>query len=219
MSFWPLPKILVERLHAGASRGPCVELGAGGGAFARRLRALGLRPILLDRRPMPSTTGARVQADLRRLPLRSRAVGLLILANTLRQVTPSEWPAAADEAACAARSRGCLVVLEDEPEARDEAEGCYRSALRLLDRAEPGRGRPLPAAVVERALVESWGAPVLSLVAENTERVLDPLAPLRWMRARRGIAESELEELEENVRRFGMSYGRFWVRAFEQGKR
>lgn len=221
MSFWPLPTSLIECFRAAARRGPVVELGAGAGGFARRLRSLGLEALLLDLHPSGGFSFPSVCGDLLKLPLREESAGLLILANSLRHVRMRDRRKLAPEVEGALAAGGAVAILEDAPEAANPRESNYREALALLARFDPGRSGAL-APETARALFEpEFGAPAQEGRRGNEERVENPLAPLHWMRARPRLpfAVQELEDLEASVRRWGMAYGDFWYQVYVKGAR
>ncbi|HEX9641432.1 MAG TPA: methyltransferase domain-containing protein, partial [Candidatus Krumholzibacteria bacterium] len=84
MSFWPLAKSLTDLLVASRALGPLVELGCGRGEFARRLEALGLPIVLLDRdrnalsvaRALSLSAGAAC-GTVQELPLQDASVGAI----------------------------------------------------------------------------------------------------------------------------------------------
>lgn len=219
MSFWPFPKNLLAELHAGASIGPWVEIGAGDGRLCTRLSqavrpglALDLRPALLL--GMPRALGG----DARALPLLDGSLGACLFADVMRHLRPEDRARAALECARVLRPGGRVLVLEDDPEARDAAEQNYRSVLDLLAAYDPSRGAALAIDRATESMLEHVGVCTLSGVAENEESVVDPLAPLRWMRARTSAENitlgSRLDALEEAVQAHGMRYGRFAFAVF-----
>lgn len=220
MSFWPLPTNLAESLLAAARRGPLVELGSGGGGFARRLRAMGVDPLCIDLRPPAIGDRHRfVTADLRQLPLAAGSAEGLVLANTLRHLNRSEWPDVAAEVYAATRPGGIAVVLEDDPVARSRAEENYRDAWRLLAAMTPDRGTVATREECLRSWRPRWGDAVSEGDAQNEETVNDPLAPVLWLQSRtpRGPRAREVADLAASVRRWGMEYGRFWFCVFSKG--
>jgi SAM-dependent methyltransferase len=221
MSFWPLPTILIDRLRETTRHGAALELGAGEGRFAARLRTLGLRPVLVDRRWLGTATVPRIQADVTALPVRPGGAGLIALANALRHVDPDQWPALAREAWGALAPRGSIVILEDDPRADDAAEGNYRWALRLLASVDPTRGDALDSSTVRERLSPRWGEPEVMGEAANAEAVERPLAPVAWMGSRMSLPfpRGELRKLESSIHRSGMAYGKFWFHVYRRGPR
>jgi len=209
-----------------------VEVGAGRGAFAMRLGALGFHPLLLDcdvvglhrvreEVTRQGTRGAKIAAEARRLPFADGTLGAIVLADTLRQISRPRWAETARELRRALADGAYLLLLEDEPEGRGRSEENYRLALRLLARVDPTRHHPVLAAdEVRRELQPVFSRPWAEGRQENTLEVEDPFVPLRWMRqelGRRGEAEPpELPRLEERVRRHGMRYGRYWYQIYRR---
>jgi SAM-dependent methyltransferase len=212
MSFWPLPKSLVEALAASRRRGPVVELGSGEGRFTRRLASLGLDAIGLDLRRPPGPTGPFVNADLDLLPFANGSVGAFVLADVLRHRPSATWPALARSLHEATAPGGVTVILEDHPRADDRAQENYRRTLGLLARVDASRGDVLSPRCMDDFGGPPWPPPVLAGEALNTEAVDDPATPLRWLRARagQGVVARELQALDTAVRRWGMAYGRYW---------
>jgi len=208
MSFWPFPNNLAELLQAAAVRGPLVEIGAGEGPLARRLREIGVPTIELDLAPVPRRPGvAQLRADAAALPWTALRGGV-VLGNCVRH-----WPGprriAAVREIWRSLDRGAIAaVFEDDPAAGDEAEDNYREALRLLADADPSRGVALGLEEFAASVRPIWGEPEAVIHARNAENVADPMAPLRWLRAR-GTGP-RLERLESAVARHGMAYGAYW---------
>ena len=218
MSFWPFPTTLRAELRHGAARGPVIELGAGEGDLARRLRSLDLDVVTLDRDPrLP----ADVLGDLRRLPFADRSAGVLVLGDVLRHLDP----VSRDEAAWSCRHvlarEGRVVVLEDDPEARDRAEANYRETLAMLSDLVARRG---PARRIDR-LTGPWrglfGEPVARGASDNETPVRDPLEPIRWMRSAScadRVFRERLDRLAASVETDGMRYGRYCFEVFAEDR-
>jgi hypothetical protein len=211
MSFWPLATSLAEALRGAAERGPLIELGAGDGAFAARLRQLDLAVVGIDRRR--DALGCAIAADLRHLPLRHQSIGGFVAANALRHLRPAELRRLASEARGSARSGGIFAVLEDDPQAPDAATANYHEALRLLAASDRSRGVLLSRADCEAALRDAWPHVVSSGRGRNELSVQDPQLPLRWLDAHlppTAAFRARLRALRECVGAEGMSYGDFW---------
>jgi SAM-dependent methyltransferase len=219
MSFWPLPTSLIEALRAASKRGAVVELGAGEGRFARRLEQLGLQPVLVDRSRFAPAGRLRVCAELSALPLRTEVSGLLVLANTLRHVAAPDCAPSIRETWRALAPGGSLLILEDDPRARDGAEMNYRSALRLLARVDRSRGVTVEADRARRSVAPICGDPRAAGRVSNQEEVEDPAMPLRWLRAQAPWLTGEIDDLEAAVQRDGMAYGAYWFQVYQKESR
>jgi SAM-dependent methyltransferase len=212
MSFWPLPKNLLEHFVAGSRCGLSVELGAGDGAFRSRLTALGIDVLALDLQagPLRALPIPCVCANVIALPFPADSVGLMTAANLWRHLSPADRAVAFREASRVLCHQGCIVLLEDAPKARDRSEDNYRRCLDLLARADSTRGASISLAsqlaVADDAGLELRGHGEF----DNSTELHDPQLPLRWLH-RHPMAEDwrhELEELSDAVRRDGMKVGR-----------
>lgn len=219
MSFWPLPRSLTDPLLAVAGLGPCLELGAGRGLLARRLRETGVPVHCIDiAAPESPWPGGGALADMLRLPLADAAAGAVVLGNSLRHVLADGGEQLSAECWRVLVEYGVLAVLEDEPGAHSEAEANYRRTLELLCRVDPSRGPALSSQQSLGLLSRRFGAPELEAALPNQESIEDPELPLRWLRARL-LGSSllvELESLERSVRRHGMSYGSYWIQLYRR---
>lgn len=210
MSFWPLVTSLVDRLRDAQRGAPLVDLGCGEGSFSRRLNSLGLQPLLLDRQP--DLRALDLRGDALDLPFRDASLGGAVAANLLRQLGPRERQRFARECARAVRPRGVLLVLEDSPQANDEAEANYRRALALLSEVDPERGPAVAMGELEENLRTHWPYRLEAGSQLNEETVQDPMSPMRWLLAQPRCDESlrrRTRELCERVSQWGMSYGRY----------
>lgn len=215
MSFWPLAKSSRERARALAGHGCVVELGAGEGAFADRLASLGVRPVLVDPRPLPAHgRWPRVRAASPCLPLRDASCGLIVLANTVRHLDGDELGEHAREWRRCLAPGGELWVLEDDPDDDGPAARNYRRCLELLARTGPGRGGALGWEQARDRLSPVLGEAVDHYRETNRTPVEDALAPLGWMRAVGRVPAGEISALERDVVREGMAYGRYWFGAW-----
>ena len=204
MSFWPFPKIILDELQAGLACGVGIEIGAGEGRLTRRLAACGIPLHTMDRRPT-----AELCADACALPFAAGSVGLFVAGNLLRHLAEPQRARFLVEAAAALTVGGRLLLLEDDPQAREPAESNYRRALSLLSDADPTRGAALELDGVLAARPDSLSAPVVDQSVDNEEPIEDPSAPLRWLSSRGFATRAGFRELAEAVARDGMSYGRF----------
>ena len=113
---------------------------------------------------------------------------------------------------------GVVVVLEDVVDARDPAEANYRRAMELLRAVDATRGPVADVDDLSAALREQLGEAIVRGESENEETLVDPLAPVHWMRARidageRGLAR-DLDVLAAEIARHGMRIGRYAHRVF-----
>jgi SAM-dependent methyltransferase len=210
MSFWPFPKTLLDELRSGLAHGTGIDLGSGDGELAARLLTEDIGLFTCDLRGPAS-----IRLDARRLPFGTSRLGAVLAANLLRHLEPHERVGVASECARSLAPGGRLVLLEDLPEGRNEAESNYRRALELLAGADPDRG----AAISLDLTVSSLPAglePELDLQCENRERPRDVDLPLRWLAARGHAGSPDLQALEAAVRDHGMSYGLYRVCVFRR---
>ena len=105
--------------------------------------------------------------------------------------------------------KGRLLLLEDDPEARNRAERNYRLALEYLSNADPTRGAALDLDPVLAEKPDGLSSVIVDLKTENEETIEDPAAPLRWLAARGFAEQSGFREFERAVACDGMSYGRY----------
>jgi len=212
MSFWPFPRSLTEALARAARRGPILEPGAGEGRLHRRLRQAGIASLPLDLRVHPGVT--RLRADVRALPLRRGRTGGLVLGNLVRHLDARGTGSLAAAAWDALAPGGGILVLEDDPDATRPAEVNYRRALQLLASADPTRGPALSADDFVSRVEGNWGPPDEVARVANVERVVDPVAPVRWLQAHR--PGPDVDALAAAVAREGMAYGGFWCARWER---
>jgi hypothetical protein len=204
MSFWPFPKIILDELRAGLRRGIGIEVGSGDGRLSRRLGDCGIFLHALDLQ-----APAEVRADARALPIATAGVGLIVVGNLLRHLSEGERVGFLFEADAALAAGGRLLLLEDDPEARNAAERNYRRALGYLRDADDTRGAALDLDQLLAARPDSLSTLVVDLRVENEELIEDDVAPLRWLAARGFARRDGFREFEESVERDGMSYGRY----------
>jgi len=230
-----------------------MELGAGNGALAERLKSMDLLPPLLfdhdgallraalvrlhggkgERFDAPRKLAA-VTAQAEHLPLADASLSGAVVADLLRQIPRSRRTSVAQELFRSLRPGGCVILLEDAPAARNEAEKNYRRALALLAQAQPWRAEATMEPTEGRSLFSPFfGAPSDEGSQDNRLEVADPSAPLRWLREwsrqqRRGEAllaerwsrfQEELDQLEKDVETHGMRYGQYWYQIFQRNTR
>jgi SAM-dependent methyltransferase len=223
MSFWPLAKSLTDLLVASRALGPLVELGCGRGEFARRLEALGLPIVLLDRdrnalsvaRALSLSAGAACGTVQE---LQDASVGAIACSNLLRHCRES-WERVGEECERVMAEGALFVVLEDDAEDEAVAASNYRLTLDLLASADPTRGPALAASEIERLCTPRFGEAILSGSCQNELEIDDAQLPLRWLAARELDAQQRLalERLTRRVERYGMSYGRYFYRVYRRG--
>lgn len=202
MSFWPFPKILLDELRSGLECGVGIEVGAGEGRLSHRLADCGIHLHTLDLR-----APAEFRADARALPITTGGAGLIVAGNLLRHLSEEDRVGFLIQADNALADRGRLLLLEDDPEARNAAELNYRCALEYLRDADANRGAALD---LDRVLVsrpDGLLTVVVDVRVDNEEVIEDELAPLHWLAARGFARQDGFRELEEAVARDGMSYG------------
>lgn len=212
MSFWPFPRSLADALRRARNRGPVVEAGAGDGRLTQRIAEVVGEVWPLDLVSRPGLT--RVQADARHLPVGPGRLGAVVMGNLARHLDPDSTVAMARSAWTSVAPGGMLAILEDEPEATSPREANYRQALRLLAVADPTRNPALaPEDLLDR-IPAPWTDPHLERGLPNRERVLDPHAPVDWLRAHR--PGPEVDALARDVAEHGMAYGPWWVARWER---
>ncbi|HKK72622.1 MAG TPA: class I SAM-dependent methyltransferase [Candidatus Krumholzibacteria bacterium] len=218
MSFWPFPTNLRDELARAADLGPVVEAGAGDGRLSVHLRSLGWAVVSLDHDPR--CDGLDVLADLRELPFASASVGVVVFGDVLRHLPSSDRARAAESCVHCLAPGGRVVVLEDTPVGRDPAEVNYREVLSLLADIVPGRGAARRIDRVSRELRAHLGDPVCRGDAENSTRVDDPLAPVRWLRTHHACdrdCRERLDAIADSIAEHGMRYGRYSFEVFATG--
>jgi SAM-dependent methyltransferase len=204
MSFWPIPKIILDELQAGLLRGVGIEIGAGEGRLTRRFADCGIRLHAVDLR-----STAEIRADACALPFVGGSLGLVVAGNLLRHLEEPARAGFLDQAGAVLASGGRLLLIEDEPEARDPAESNYRHALELLKYADPARGGVLDLDGVLATRPDSLARLVVDVSVDNEESIDDASAPLRWLSSRGFADQPGFRELSDAVARDGMSYGRY----------
>lgn len=209
MSFWPFPKTALSELRAGRVLGPGVDVGAGDGRLAARLGSAGLPLITIDNR-----SPAALMGDALALPFRTSSLGLCLAANLVRHLSHAGRETFFAEADRTLVAGGRFALVEDLPEADDAPALNYRRALAFLAEADPSRGTVLDLDPVLRELAPRFGEPLLDLVAQNEEPVVDAGAPLDWLLARGRGGDPGLSVLRADVAREGMRYGAFRVCVF-----
>ena len=218
MSFWPFPTNLRDEFARAAGLGPMVEAGAGDGRLSAHLRSMGWTVVSLDHDPR--CLGLDVVADLRALPFVAASVGAVVFADVLRHLPSADRARAAESCVDCLALRGRVVVLEDDPVGRDPAEVNYREVLSLLADIVPGRGAARRIDRVTRELRARLGDPVCRGDAENSTRVDDPLAPVRWLRMHQACdrdCRERLDRIADSIDEHGMRYGRYSFEVFATG--
>jgi len=209
MSFSPLPDILrsdLARLRDGA----VLELGAGDGRFTRVLAAAGAEVIPLDRR-LPGAAGG-ILGDVRELPVRPGAMGMIVAANLLHHLG---GPAAAAEALLSWRTclapGGCLHVLQDDPSADTPARRNDRDLRDWLARVVPSRGRLFALEDLRSALAASAGLDGWSFGRGlNRSPPPDRDGVLAMLRGDGGKPDRRTAALTAAIAKEGLDYGWFW---------
>jgi SAM-dependent methyltransferase len=204
MSFWPFPKIILAELEAGLARGVGVEIGAGEGRLTRRLAGCGIPLHAVDLRPT-----AELCADACALPFAVGSLGLVVAGNLLRHLKQPARAAFLVQAGAALTVDGRLLLIEDEPEARDSAESNYRHALKLLSDADSTRGAVLDLDEVLAMRPDMLATLAVDVSVDNEEVIADASAPLRWLSSRGFSAHAGFQEFADAVARDGMRYGRY----------
>lgn len=214
MSFWPFPKTLLDELSTGLALGPGVELGSGDGRLRDRLGVVGVPLIAAD-----LVGSCDVRLDATRLPLQSDAFGLVVAGNLMRHLDASGRQRLLRESARVLRNGGRLLLLEDDPQARNPAELNYRRTLELLARVDTTRGAALDLTSIVADRPADLELNIWSETLENEEQIQNVFAPLDWLVAQGRIAPAELEAQRAEVARHGMQYGRFQVCLLERAQR
>ncbi|MBK6898040.1 MAG: class I SAM-dependent methyltransferase [bacterium] len=214
MSFSPLPDIL--RSDLARSRGGVVlELGAGDGRFTHVLAEAGADVIPLDcRHPCPA---GGILGDVRALPVRPGAVGLIVAANLLHHLGSVPAAAAAVNAwlECLAPD-GCLHLLQDDPLADTPARRNDRDLRDWLARLVPTRGRPIALEELRAALAGAGGQTGDRLAGWSFGRELNRTAPpdraavLVLLRGDGGKPDRRTVALAAAIAQDGLDYGWYW---------
>lgn len=213
MPFDPLPRNLTERLDApGASCLRAVELGCGDGRLLDVLRRRGLPCVGLDRLPRAAGSAADIRGDACRPPLLPGSLDLVIAANLVRHLLPSQpgfefletWVSLL-------KPGGSVFILEDEPTDTPPAAARYRELQDFLARLWPSARGPLVSGKsFRRRLPPSLAARVTGSGTAANAWPQDAQAVVAMLRAGAPTAGGEAARLADAISADGLSCGRQW---------
>jgi SAM-dependent methyltransferase len=213
MPFDPLPRSLTELLDGpGASRLRAVELGCGDGRLLDLLRRRGLACVGLDRMPRVAGSAAELRGDACRPPLRSGSLDLVIAANLVRHLLPSQPGFGFLETwVSLLKPGGSVFILEDEPTDDPLSAARYRDLQDFLARLWPSARGPLVSGrSFRRRLPPSLAARVTDFGTGANAWPQDAAAVVAMLRAGAPSAGGEATRLADAISAEGLSCGRQW---------